>query len=283
MLRSYWVVVFTFALALSASLGVQAQVSEYSEQREITAQQTPLENPPWSLGVHIVDGQASASARKLREEQSDQREMDDLLAQQGMNETTQKMANLVDMQTWLIGIGTALLFVTLSLTWQANKAARDAVEITRQIGETQTRAYLDVDSCKAEYFAEPSMPEHIRFMINLRNTGQTPARNVSGWVTCHFAHDFDEKYPVKDASQDSKTSVGAGRELKFEFWTTDRGWPIEAVQTVRSQQTNLWVHGLVEYQDILGQDREVCFRFRVETGIVKKPEMKICSEGNYST
>jgi hypothetical protein len=154
---------------------------------------------------------------------------------------------------------------------------------TRKTSRAQLRAYVNVAKAKAEYFNSCEFPEQIRFMIMVENKGQTPAKNVSAWATCHVSPEFNARILVKDRSGGSVNPIGPGGELKIEYGTASRLLPIEAVQTVRNSQSNLWVHGIVEFRDVFNIRQELGFRFRVEPGPVQKPDMQICSEGNYST
>lgn len=133
-------------LAFSGSpLYVQAQVGESDEQRQSAPEQNLPQDPRWTLPVEIVEDQAEAEARKRREERAEQRELDELAAQQGMDESTEKMADYALYQTILIAIGTGALIYTLYLTRQANRAAVEAVKVTREIGQVQARAYVGVE------------------------------------------------------------------------------------------------------------------------------------------
>ncbi|MEQ1951901.1 hypothetical protein [Mesorhizobium sp. CN2-181] len=109
-------------IVIVSGLGVCAQDS-IGQDGQANAQETQANNAPWSLPVQIIEDKAETKARQSREERSEQREIDDLAAQQGMNETTAKMADYALYQTILVGIGTVLLFYTLWLTSQANRAA----------------------------------------------------------------------------------------------------------------------------------------------------------------
>jgi len=134
-----WMYAVAFGLALTGS--GQAQQETQDEQGQASEHQSPAENLPIPLPVEIVEDQSATDARQAREDEANQRQIDDLIAQEGMNAGTQAinaatedMRDYAYVQTWLVGIGTVLLFVTLILTLMANKAAQAAVEITRTVG-----------------------------------------------------------------------------------------------------------------------------------------------------
>lgn len=183
MLKRNWIVVTAFGLALVvASLG-QAQEQSQNEQGSAAHQQSPAETLPLPGPLYVIEDEPTADARKRSEQEAAQREIDDLVAQQGMNaatqamnDATQRMADFAYAQTWLVGIGTVLLFVTLWLTWQANQAAQNAVAVTDRIGQAQVRAYISVDPAALPKLVIGEVPE-CRFSV--KNYGQSPALKVS--------------------------------------------------------------------------------------------------------
>ena len=177
---SYRIIIAALGLICLTTLG-QAQEQASEPKRETATQQQPAQTLPIPLPVDIVEDKTTAEARERHEAEARQREKEDLVAQQGMNratqamnEATQRMADYAYWSTGLVGFGTFLLVITLWLTRQANKAAQAAVEVTRDIGEKQVRAYLYCKS--AEYRFEK---ETLVAILELENTGQSPARNVT--------------------------------------------------------------------------------------------------------
>lgn len=67
-----------------------------------------------------------------------------------------------------------LLKATLVATREAVKSANDAVEVTRDLGEAQIRAYLYCRSAKYK-----RSREHIDAIVEIGNSGQSPASDVS--------------------------------------------------------------------------------------------------------
>lgn len=179
-----WIIAIAFGLI--ASLG-QAQEQTQSPGGQAESEQTPTEALPLPFPVEIVEDQSATDARESREEEARQREIEDLVAQQGMNaatqamnDATQRMAEYAFWSTVMVGIGTALLFVTLGLTWQANRAAVKAVEITEQIGLDQLRPWMLGRG--VTFFPNTDLtvggkmfPEAMTFRANWHNTGQAPA------------------------------------------------------------------------------------------------------------
>jgi len=71
---------------------------------------------------------------------------------------------------------------TLVVNQRATTAAEDAVAITREMGEAQTRAYLSVSSVDAKIERmtgkDGAVAPHLTIKVNVINGGQTPARNA---------------------------------------------------------------------------------------------------------
>ena len=131
----HWGILFALGLVWAASLG-QAQEQAQTPQETPATEQEPPQALPIPLPVDIVEDQAAADARERREAEAEQREIEDLIAQQGMNagtqainEATQRTADYAFWSTVFVGIGTILLIATLVLTLQANWAAQKAVTV----------------------------------------------------------------------------------------------------------------------------------------------------------
>jgi hypothetical protein len=182
MLRGYWIAAIAFGLILplaDVGNGQEDQTSDGTQSAQTGAQQAEPLLP--SIGIRIIESDEQAGARQATEERAEQRELDDLAAQQGMNEATQKMALYALLQTILIAIGTCALIYTLHLTRQANRAAQSGVAVTRYIGKVQSEAYLAVSDLSIGGGAEHNIYRETvetGFAIigaSFVNTGQSPA------------------------------------------------------------------------------------------------------------
>ncbi|KAA0920608.1 hypothetical protein FLO80_00010 [Aquicoccus porphyridii] len=191
------------AIGLIAVTGLgQAQEQTEGTKGQASQQQGPTQALPLSIPVNIVEDQAAADARKRREEEARQREIADLAAQQGMNAATQSIdAATQDMRdyalysTLLVALGTGLLFYTLWLTRQANRAAANgasAAQAANLVAEASldhakkafnadyrpfvlfTTAY-DKDFRKGEGDTF-SFGESIK--LSIQNFGRAPARDI---------------------------------------------------------------------------------------------------------
>ncbi|OUS19330.1 hypothetical protein A9Q95_13600 [Rhodobacterales bacterium 59_46_T64] len=167
-----------FALGLTFATSGQAQQQAQDEQEGASQQQQPTAELPIPIAVEIIEDQAAADTRKIRESESRQRDIDDLIAQQGMNESTrsmndatQEMRDYVYIQTVLIGLGTALLVVTLMLTWGANRAAVKAAMVSLRVERPWIKVSIETGD---ELFGTP--PDMwICYELSFENVGKSPA------------------------------------------------------------------------------------------------------------
>lgn len=167
----YWVA----AIAVGLMLALGGQTKPVPNQTETDASQTNAQEqwPPLPLPVQIVDEQAKKDARERAESEARQRDIDDVIAQQGMNDASQRMANAADLQTKIIFVGTVLVFVTLIVTALANKAAFAMVKTAEKTAERQLRAYVVARGPEREI-----NDDEFDYTVDIVNTGQTPARRV---------------------------------------------------------------------------------------------------------
>jgi hypothetical protein len=177
--------VFAVTIGLIAGL-LQAQEQEQDASGNTANQQAQPDSSPFSIPIRVIEGHESTASRERSEADAEQREKDDLLAQQGMNTATQAMNKATQSMKraawWSVGIvafGTLLLVWTLCLTRRANEAAQDAVKATREIGEAQVRAYLSTTHVQVGH----NRPNgNLSFTCDILNSGQSPARDAYALV-----------------------------------------------------------------------------------------------------
>lgn len=192
MLKRYGVLVLAFGLMISALSG-QAQEQNEEPQGAATEEQSQPQILPLPLPVEIIESDAAADARQRSEDEAKDREIRDLVAQEGMNAATQSIeAATKDMRdyalysTLAVWVGTILLFYTLWLTRQANRAAQDAVNVTRDMGQAQIRAYVHLSRIDVEGQSETTTVDlnsaAWSFIAVFQNYGSTPAIDIAQQV-----------------------------------------------------------------------------------------------------
>lgn len=275
MSRGYRVYIIAFGLIVLAISG-QAQDQSYQADRSEGAKQSEPYTLPFSVPVKIVEEDAETNARKRQEAEAGEREKRDLVAQEGMNAATQEinaatqaMAAYAYWSTVLVGVGTVLLFVTLFLTMQATRAARDAVSVTREIGEAQTRAYLEFHEVSATATDDGSA---ILIKGSVLNSGSSPAVAATVQLKWHAATNpiFDEGLWDSMPAAISRQSIGAGRRAFLHVMTNDGLNPFEKldasyIEKIRTVEIHFWVLIVVRYIDVFGYSHVSYYRSRLVT------------------
>ncbi|MGD2133379.1 MAG: hypothetical protein PVI23_11340 [Maricaulaceae bacterium] len=163
-------------------LAPSGQAQEQTDEPDRPADEQQEGARPFAIPVEIIEEPEAAETRERREQEAADREQADLLAQQGMDAATKRMAKYAFWQTMLIGIGTAALLYTLFLTRQANRAAWDAVRVAEEVGKRQTRAYVGGHSAALE--SAPGGGLYCHF--DICNFGQSPAEAVEVKVQLRY-------------------------------------------------------------------------------------------------
>ena len=180
-------IAITFGLIFFANLGQAQAQNQSAEQSTPVKQENPQTLPiplpvdiQSTIKVDVVESDAAANARERSENKRAQREVDDLIAQQGMNaatqamnEATQQMAMYSLFSTCLVFVGTILLLLTLRETRKANVATKEAIEVAEIAGIDQTKAFLDIEG--GEYQINN---RGIAGFVCLVNNGNTTARRI---------------------------------------------------------------------------------------------------------
>lgn len=187
MVKCKWITALTLAILIAGKGAGYAQNSDSEANGPANIEQTAPKTLPIPFPVQIVEDDGRTEARQRHEQEARQREIDDLVAQQGMNEATQSMerANwrMVDqgyISLLLVLVGTFLLIWTLTQGRNANKTAQKALVVAQGIGHWQIRPYLLVELELSWNFAphdsEKSGPPTGWCLTLLEsNTGVTPA------------------------------------------------------------------------------------------------------------
>jgi len=271
MFTSYWIrSIAIVGLILLPLLG-QAQEQTEETDRGQSSQNGPAENPLDSLQVEIVESDSTSDTRNSQEEEAKQREIEDLIAQQGMNAATQSIdAATQDMRdyalysTILVGVGTVLVFITLILTWYANSSALAAVRVTRETGRDQTRAYVDVSECEIVYTGLGN----IWITIFVKNSGQTPARSF-GYIDAIgeiIARESDEPQHSTGGGHSAFWSgLGPGVKRSFPVKLGENHFDVlSRLPTAYQDNLRFRVRGTCEYETFFGEVFRSDFSFIID-------------------
>ncbi|MEW9616803.1 hypothetical protein AB3G45_23635 [Shinella sp. S4-D37] len=267
MSRGYWIIVVAFGLIVSPYLG-QAQQHSDQTNREADQESDQAYKLPFTIGVDVVEKEAATKARERHEAEAREREKRDLVAQEGMNAATkeinaatQAMAAYAYWSTAFVGIGTALLFLTLYLTHRANQGAHSAVKVTREIGEAQVRAYVEIDDIKTSYEQRSGERAAIRSFVNWINTGQSPTRNLV-WAIDHHLGLLPDNFAfvMSETATHGTSTIGAGRTSYDVSHLMDR----TGLDEFDKERLPITLFGYVDYDDVFPDTKRHRTEFCVE-------------------
>lgn len=201
-------VIGAFCLAALVSSG-QAQEDQKQPERPSEKQEASANDLSTALPVVVIESEEAAVARQRAEEEARDREQRDVLAQEGMNAATERMAKYALWQTLLIAVGTGALIYTLFLTRQANKAAHKAVDATIVAGEQQSRAFMYVSGGKVAIYEGGVFAQ-----VTVSNAGYSSAivTNLSATIECR-AHTY--KNPDAKPELDARSLMPEKAQMKY--------------------------------------------------------------------
>lgn len=265
---SRWVIAVAFGVIL-ASHGVCGQNAGNNGNNandtgtKASYQSEPSE--PFSIPVRIIEDKESTEASQPGEQDSRDLQKRDLIAQEGMNRATQSIEDATWLMLWatiasvfFVAIGTFLLVWTLRLTREANKAARDAVEVTREIGEAQVRAYVNVERAEVTGLAPNG---RLRFYVNFKNTGATPAKNFQIRSMVGFKPGSIKHLKVRGLTEiDSLPGIVASDGSAFIDVTMEQPITDMEYSQIKSAGLGILIAGFVSYDTVFGQRKRTVFK-----------------------
>jgi hypothetical protein len=289
MFRRYWAAVFAFGLALASPVLAQevglpraeGQIEAESkiqaeEQRPLNDDQTEDDGPqdlaPALNQIESAIREFAAQERSTQSQGRDQYDVRDLDAQEQMAFWTQAMfwASAVAVVFTLAGL--VLIAVTLHHTKRAadygkamvdearkttqaalegTQAARDTVEVTREIGEAQARAYILPIDCRIVGFVVGNKPFAV---VKFKNVGATPADKVTvlGSIVCTvYPQEKSHFQPL--TSNDKYTTllspgIPASTHIKRHIpLTTDE------VANISEGKSALYIYVSIVFTDVFGR------------------------------
>lgn len=221
---------------------------------------------PFSFPVRILEGPKQTESAKRQEEESAQREIDDLVAQEGMNESTKRIVALTLLQTVLAFFGTIALIYSLHLNRKATHAATTAA-LAAEKAIHSDRAWMTVSSFNAGFAAGningAPIEKGIVMWIEWINTGRSPALRPNVFFNRRFVGQ-NESTPVFDAGSLSGESDASGATIGPGQTGSSGQLALNDDEAARfmARETRLFVYSTVTYFDIFNNSQahftEVC-------------------------
>lgn len=182
-----------------------------------------------------------------------QREKDDLKAQQAMARYAEQLADLTFWQIVVAAIAVILLLCTLFFTYRATNAAVAAVKVTSDTTEHQLRAYIGVIDGHIDWNEGRPIAN-----LTIKNTGQTPAYGLTNWINgCSGGRnefgkeDGDDYFPRFDLLPGETVKMAHDPKTPLDYGDFER------LRLFR------YVWGRIEFTDAFNEPRWVTFRYRM--------------------
>ncbi len=219
----------------------------------------------------------------------EEREQSDLNAQWEMAYWAEKMFWATVIQAFFAAIGIGFIWRTLHWTKKAVKeasaatgVARDAVNITKDTAHSELRAYVGVP--KAEIAFPNGRPDEQwlpTIKLEIRNSGQTPARNVQ--ISSTIAIVDRGGVPSDPVTEEPKNMgyLGPGQSIFHGRIPQRLRWIIEK-PSLQNGSRVMFVYGRITYRDAFDKFRWTDFKFYLlvdDEGLVDD-DFSVCEDGN---
>lgn len=151
-----------------------------------------------------------------------------------------------------------LLRETLKASRKTLKATQKMAGDTREIGEAQVRAYVNVERAEVRGF---SPNEKIGFYYEFKNTGSTPAKRFEIRSICGFQPGEIRNFKVRDLSAiDSKSGVITAGGSTFVDVTMDQPLTEREYREITSGKLWIIIAGYVSYSTVFGRRKRTLFK-----------------------
>ncbi len=172
-------------------------------------------------------------------------------------------------------VGLVWIKATLDETREAVRAADDAVTVTREIGEAQTRAYLAVKSIR--WLCKPGEADFIRAECVIENFGQTPAFKC--WVEFQvtavispvgkisFETAVSALQPVPKMPGGSNSVHVKGDEIPIRAECKTQ---LGILDLIKGRSAVIFLRGWATYEDIFGREHRLDFCEHFDAVCVEK-------------
>lgn len=191
MSRGYWYTLFAIVGWL-ISCSVSAEEAKPDQAKSQGATQGAQDKTrPFSLPVRVIEYPEQSEADKRQQNESRQREVKDLAAQQSMADGTQDIVWLSKLQLFLASFGALALLYSLHLTREATKAAKDAIHLdNRPWLDFEVKVASDVDRNDTDNYPKGI---GVDIQVVVTNYGKSPALGVRTTVTEVLPREWDFK------------------------------------------------------------------------------------------
>lgn len=248
------VIVFIFAFEVASSREraryEQQRTSEYAGNAEADIRRT-------CIGVDD-SAQAECIRQVVETGNEHQRAERDLSAQQEMARWAFYMLAVSSAGLVITAVGIYYVRDTLIET-------RKSVQVTREIGEAQVRAYLSIRPTVIPSMEGAPLDHRRSFEVEIENAGLTPARNVNAvvyadWLPRNLPSPCPNLVRMRDGSTQADLTIAAGSSISASAETklTDLDF---LTKDTNAGPTVPHLYGIVWYNDVFGRPHRTRFAF----------------------
>lgn len=289
MSRSYWLpVIAAIGLALAGTVDARPIGEHQGHRKGTTDAQTipstgavPGPSIAFQNGVERIARALEAANNEQPSAKEKQDAQDNLNAQQNMATWAFWMFVVGAVEAILTGAGVLLVWRTLKASWAAAReakraadAANTSIEVTREIGQKQVRAYLHC--LESNYVL--SGPDITLWPI-VKNTGQSPATRISisaqayVWVK---GNDDNLSLKISEPRTCGVAPVAGGEAANgvIGFDNPIKFSPGVDLKTALNPEFS--VRGILKWEDVFGSPQEIGFTF------VKSTDAEMARDGIYT-
>lgn len=131
----------------------------------------------------------------------------------------------------------------------------------------------------------PTRPGCLYCLVVIKNSGQTPARDVVHWgaiTICEVARE-DTLVPPAVLETHSPAAIGAGGDLTKGLWTA--AVSAADIQAIEASTKAIYVYGKVVYRDVFRRRQETSYRLLYSGKFPPPPTVSLAFSvtGNSST
>jgi hypothetical protein len=179
---------------------------------------------------------------------------------------------------FFVAFGTIVLGFATVFLWLATRALVEGAEVN---ADRQLRAYVMIRDVIIDDFETDKIP---RPRVTIKNSGLTPARNVTVWCTVGFDH-YPHTLPLPRRPQDALplTPIAPQGTYTTEPKIKQGELTLATWAALEAGTHAIYVMGEIRYEDVFGQRRETDFLLFTGGPIGARDAMGAYKEGNRIT